>query len=51
MEMIKTTGFCDMTNDELQNVDGGSISFGIGIGVAVFVTGLSYVYYRIKKKK
>ncbi len=42
MEMIKTTGFCDMTNDELQNIDGGiGPTFWIVVGaVACFGVGL-----------
>ncbi len=29
MEMIKTTGFCEMSADEMQNVDGGLDPVGL----------------------
>lgn len=31
MEMIKTTGFCEISNDELQMTDGGILIFGITV--------------------
>lgn len=31
MEMIKTTGFCEMTTDEMQVTDGGIILFGVAV--------------------
>ena len=46
MEMIKTTGFCEMSADELQNLDGGiGPTFWIVVGsIACFGLGVWYAW-------
>lgn len=46
MEKIKTTGFCDMTTDEMQVTNGGALTIAIAgcliaIGSAAFAGGIA----------
>lgn len=57
MEMIKTTGFCEMTADEMQVIDGGLFGIAwltgalclkiIGAGITVGA-GAAGIYYATK---
>lgn len=46
MEMIKTTGFCEMTDDEMKKVDGGVDPLTVAAGI-VAVGGAFYVCYQL----
>lgn len=48
MEALKVNGFNDMTNEEIQDVDGGSL-LGIAWGVVKTVTTV-YTAYEMYKK-
>lgn len=38
MEMVKTTGFCEMSNDEMQQTNGGWIGAALVIGGVAIVS-------------
>ena len=46
MEMVKTDNFTEMSVCEMQRIDGGSVWLAIGVGVVIFVSGLTYVKHK-----
>ena len=38
MEMVKTYGFCEISNDDLESVNGGAVPFLVGLGIGVLAS-------------